>query len=233
VTETDALRASRARVVERIAAAARRAGRDPADVTLVAVGKTVPAARLQAAVEAGLDVLGENRVQEAEAKTALVHGARWHLVGTLQSNKARRAVELFDVIESVDSTGLARRIDRLAGELRPGTRFAVFLQVNVDEDPAKAGFETDAVAAAVPEILSLEHIDVRGLMTVGRLAASPEQARATFRGLRSMGERLRAANPGLGGELSMGMSDDFEVAVEEGATVVRIGQALFGHRHQH
>lgn len=227
------LAAARGRVLERIAGAAARAGRDPAAVTLVAVSKTVEAGRVQAAIDAGLAILGENRVQEAAAKVPATRGATWHLIGPLQSNKAGRAVELFDVVESVDSLDLARRLDRLAGERRPGRPLPVLLQVNVADDPAKAGFAPHAVATALPEILALPNLRVDGLMTIGALVASPEAARPTFRSLRTLADGLRAAHPGLGAELSMGMSDDFEVAVEEGATIVRVGRALFGDRPHH
>lgn len=196
----------------------------------MAVSKTVPVERLRAAVAAGLDFLGENRVQEAAAKIPLVDGARWHLVGPLQSNKARRAVELFDVIETVDSVELAVRLDRILGELRPGSRYPVLLQVNVDRDPAKAGLDPETVAWALERIAELPRLEVRGLMTIGRLVAEPEAARPTFQALRRLGERLRRSGLPLGPELSMGMSDDFEVAVEEGATLVRIGRAIFGER---
>jgi pyridoxal phosphate enzyme (YggS family) len=222
---------ARAHVLERIAAACERAGRDPASVTLVAVSKTVPAPVLRAAVAAGLTILGENRVQEAEAKVGEVPGATWHLVGPLQSNKAKRALAAFDLIESVDSVELAGRLDRLAEEVRPGARLPVLLEVNVDGDPAKAGFDPDALTAAVEAIAGLPRLDVRGLMTVGRLVKRAEDARPTFVALRSLSERLRSSWPGLGADLSMGMSDDFEIAIEEGATVVRIGRAIFGHRH--
>jgi hypothetical protein len=225
-----AIAAAREDVLGRIAAAARRAGRDPAGVTLVAVSKTVPADRLRSAVAAGLDVLAENRVQEAADKVPEVPGARWHLVGPLQSNKARRAVELFDVIQSVDDVDLARRLDRITGEIRPGRPLPVLLQVNVDVDPAKAGFLPAAVADALPELLALANLRVDGLMTIGRLASNPAEARDTFRALRSLAARLRAAQPALGPALSMGMTDDFEAAVEEGATIVRVGRALFGER---
>ncbi len=221
---------ARARVLERIAAAAGRRGRDPGAVTLVAVSKTVPAERVRAAVEAGLDVLGENRVQEAAVKIPEVAGASWHLIGPLQSNKARRAVELFDVIESVDGLDLARRLDRLAEEVRPGRSMRVLLQVNVADDPAKAGFTPAGVADALPGLLSLANLRVEGLMTIGRPAPVAEEARATFRALRELSATLRAARPALGPALSMGMTDDFEVAVEEGATIVRVGRALFGDR---
>jgi pyridoxal phosphate enzyme (YggS family) len=228
--EVARLAAARAAVLGRIAAACARTDRAPSDVTLVAVSKTVPAERLRAAVAAGHRVLGENRVQEAAAKIPAVAGASWHLVGPLQANKARRAVELFDVLEAVHSLDLARRLDRIAGELRPGRPLPVLLEVNVDTDPAKEGFLPDAVEAALPELARLPNLRVAGLMTIGRLVGTPEEARATFVALRELGARLRMAHPGLGPELSMGMTDDFEVAVEEGATIVRVGRALFGER---
>jgi pyridoxal phosphate enzyme (YggS family) len=221
-------------VLEQIADACARVGRDPAGVTLVAVSKTVPAERLVSAVEAGLTILAENRVQEGEAKAALVKGATWHLVGPLQSNKARRALETFSVIQSVDSIDLARRLDRLADEVRPDTAATVLLQVNVDEDAAKAGFQPAALMDALDEILALPQLDVRGLMTIGRLTDRPEDARPTFAALRELSERIRVGRPRLGPELSMGMSADFAVAIEEGATIVRVGRALFGERqHRH
>jgi len=210
-------------------------GRDPAGVTLVAVTKTVAVEGVRAGVAAGLTILGENRVQEAEAKIAAVGGATWHLVGPLQSNKARRAVEAFDVIETVDSVALAERLDRITGETR-GTlgRLPVLLQVNVDDDPAKSGFQPEELETALDAIAALGRLEVRGLMTVGRLVASAEAARPTFASLRGLSERLRGRAPGLGPELSMGMTDDYPVAVEEGATIVRVGRALFGERpHDH
>lgn len=224
-------RAARERVLERIAGACARAGRNPAEIGLLAVSKTVPAEQLRAAVEAGLDRLGENRVQEAATKAPEVPGARWELVGPLQSNKARRALEVFESIQSVDSVELGERLDRLAREVRPGERYPVLLQVNVDDDPAKAGFEVGDVAAAADRLGRLDSIEVGGLMTIGRLVSYPEAARPTFRGLRELSERIRAAGIPIGPALSMGMTDDFEVAVEEGATIVRVGRALFGDRH--
>jgi PLP dependent protein len=234
-----AFASARAAVLDRIATACARAGRDRASVTLVAVSKTVESTRLAAAVAAGLTTLGENRVQEAAAKVTLVPGARWHLVGHLQRNKARLALGIFEAIESVDSADLAIRLDRLVGEGAAGpsgggVRFPVLLQVNVDVDPAKDGFQPDELSAQLPAILALPHLDVRGLMTVGRLAETPEAARSTFVGLRELAASLRRDAPELGTELSMGMSDDFEVAVEEGATIVRVGRAFFGERpHEH
>jgi hypothetical protein len=168
------------------------------------------------------------------AKAPLVPGARWHLVGPLQANKARKAVEVFESIQSVDSVGLAERLDRLAGELRPGARYPVLLQVNVDDDPAKAGFEPAALASAIDGLVGLDNLEIRGLMTIGRLVPEPEAARTTFRRLRELSERLRVAGAPIGIALSMGMTDDFEIAVEEGATIVRVGRALFGERpHDH
>ena len=225
------LSAARQRVLERIVDAAGRAGRDPGGVTLVAVSKTVPAERLVAAVAAGLTTLGENRVQEGEAKAGAVAGATWHLVGPLQSNKVKRALDVFDTIESVDSVALAQRIDQLAADARAGVRVPVLLQVNVDDDTSKAGFQPAALEASIEEVLVLAGLDVRGLMTIGRLVEHAEEARPTFVRLRGLSERLRADHLTLGPELSMGMSDDFEIAVEEGATIVRVGRALFGERH--
>jgi pyridoxal phosphate enzyme (YggS family) len=228
--ETAALVDSRGRVLERIAQAAGRVGSDPAQVTLVAVSKTVPAARLRAALAAGLTIFGENRVQEAETKVPGLPGASWHLIGPLQSNKARRALDLFETIETVHSVELAGRLDGLLAAGPGSPKRAVLLQVNVDRDEAKSGFMADDLARAVEGLDRLNQLDYRGLMTVGRLVDDPEMARPSFVALRTLSERIRAAWPRLGPELSMGMSDDFEVAVEEGATVVRIGRALFGER---
>jgi len=228
-----AYRRARERVLERIAEASVRGGRDPAVVTLLAVSKTVPADALRDAVAAGLTLLGENRVQEGMAKAPDVPGARWHLVGPLQGNKARKALDVFESIQSVDSLALAERLDRLAGELRPGTCYPVLLQVNVDDDPAKAGFLPSDLQAATGQLGELGHLDLRGLMTIGRLVDEPNAARPTFQRLRDLSERLRASGARIGSELSMGMTDDFDVAVEEGATIVRVGRALFGERHDH
>ena len=230
--DTDSFEARRDEILERLARAAARSGRDVAAVKVVAVTKTVDAVRIRAAAAAGFEAFGENRVQERQSKAEALAGvpAEWHLVGPLQSNKARRAVELFDVIETVDSVDLARRLDRIAGEIRPGDRLPVLLQVNVDDDPAKAGFEPHDLDAGLEEILGLPALAVHGLMTVGRLVESSAAARPTFAALRDLSERLRARDARLGSALSMGMSDDYEVAVEEGATTVRIGRAIFGAR---
>jgi pyridoxal phosphate enzyme (YggS family) len=221
------------RVLNRIAAACRRSGRDPGGVQLVAVTKTVAPERIREAVDAGLTTFGENRVQDARPKVLAVVGATWHLVGQLQSNKARRAVELFDAIETVDSVALAKRLDRLSGELRPRQGLPALLQVNVDRDPAKAGFDSVELDRALDELEGLENLRIDGLMTVGRQVANAEEARPTFRILHELSERLRATHADLGPGLSMGMTDDFEVAIEEGATIVRVGRAIFGERPHH
>ena len=233
------LRATRTAILGRIDDAAGRAGRDSGTVEVVAVTKTVPPERILAAIGAGFTTLGENRVQERQAKVAEVDAVatypageqpRWHLIGPLQSNKARRAVELFDVIETVDSLALAERLDRIVAELRPGAKLPVLLQVNVDADEAKAGFGAPDLERDLTAILDLPGLSVQGLMTVGRLVEEPELARPTFVALRELSERLRGRDARLGPALSMGMTDDFEVAVEEGATHVRVGRALFGER---
>jgi pyridoxal phosphate enzyme (YggS family) len=232
--EPSSIREAHQRVLDRIAAACRRSRRDAAGVQLVAVTKTVDPERIRDAVDAGITTFGENRVQEARPKVLAVVGASWHLIGPLQSNKARKAVELFDAIETVDSVDLARRLDRLAGELRPGQGLPALLQVNVDRDAAKAGVDPSDLDRALAELEGLENLRIDGLMTVGRQVSTPEHARQTFRSLRELSERLRGRRRILGPALSMGMTDDFEVAIEEGATIVRIGRALFGERpHQH
>lgn len=221
--------AAHAEVRAHIADACARAGRDPSTVTLVAVSKTVPAERLRAAIAAGIAILGENRVQEAEEKVPVLPPAEWHLVGRLQSNKVARALTLFTHLGSVDSLALAERIDRLAPAAdRP--RVPVWLQVNVDADPAKGGWDPDLLARELPALLALPSVEVRGLMTVGRLVETAEEARPTFVRLRTLAAELRAVHPGLGPGLSMGMTDDYPVAVEEGSTLVRVGRAIFGSR---
>ena len=226
--------ATRSQLLGLVADACASSGRDPREVTLVAVSKTVDPIRLRAAVAAGFDLLGENRVQEAEAKAVAVPGARWHLVGPLQSNKARRAVEVFEAIESVDSLDLARRLDRLAGEVGRAP-LGVYLQVNVDRDTAKAGFMPEALEAELGTLGGLSNLRLLGLMTVGRLTGSAEEARPTFARLRELSLRLRSGGAAgevvaLGAGLSMGMTDDYPIAVEEGATVIRVGRAIFGAR---
>jgi pyridoxal phosphate enzyme (YggS family) len=211
-----------------------RSGRPPDAAVLVAISKTVPVEKLRLAQAAGHDLLGENRVQEAADKIPMLDPCTWHLVGHLQKNKAAKAVELFDALEAVDSVALAARLDRLVAERgsRGGGALPVYLQVNVDGDPAKAGFMPADLERELGGVLSLASIEVHGLMTVGWLTAGAGEARPTFARLRQLSERLRVADPRLGPGLSMGMSDDYEVAIEEGSTLVRVGRALFGERPQ-
>lgn len=232
MTDVADLTEARAAILEQVAAAAARSGRDPAAVRVVAVTKTVAAERIIAAREAGFDMFGENRVQERAAKADQLAGmaGTWHLVGPLQSNKARRAVELFDVIETVAALDLAERLSRIAPEVRPQSPLQILLQVNVDGDAAKAGLDPVRLERDLDAILDQPGITVAGLMTVGRLVERAEQARATFIALRTLSERLRARDGRLGPALSMGMSEDYQVAIEEGATIVRIGRAIFGAR---
>jgi pyridoxal phosphate enzyme (YggS family) len=211
------------RVRERLAGAAARAGRRPEDVLLIGVSKTVEVARIRAAVAAGLTALGENRVQEARAKIAeLGRPVAWHLIGHLQTNKARDAVELFDVIHSLDRLELAQEVERRAAAA--GRMMDVLVQVNVAAEASKGGVTPDAVGETLDAVGKLAHLRVRGLMAIPPAVERPEDSRPWFRRLRELGERhgLR--------ELSMGMSGDFEVAVEEGATMVRVGTAIFGAR---
>jgi hypothetical protein len=217
------IRAGLMRVRERIEAAAARAGRHADDVLLIAVSKTVEAERIREAVAAGVSALGENRVQEAKAKVAaLGRPVPWHLIGHLQTNKVKDALALFDVIHSVDRLEIAREIERrAAGAGRP---VDVLLEVNVGEEPSKSGFVPDAVAAALDAMSGMAHLKVRGLMAIPPIVERPEDSRPAFRTLRALRDRH-----GLG-DLSMGMSGDFEVAVEEGATMVRVGTAIFGPR---
>jgi PLP dependent protein len=220
-----------ASIERRIAAACRRAGRDASAVTLVAVSKTVPAERIREAMTCGLRVFGENRVQEAAAKRAAVGaGARWNLIGHLQANKVRRALEVFDELHSLDDLKLAVRVDGIAREL--GRRAPVLIEVNLGGEASKAGVAPDETLALIEAAGKLDGLEVKGLMAVPPFLDDPEQARPFFRTLRALCEQARRL--GLAGEtfreLSMGMSHDFEVAIEEGATQVRIGTALFGGR---
>jgi pyridoxal phosphate enzyme (YggS family) len=195
---------------------------------LLPVSKGFPVDVLRTAVSVGVTRLAENRVQEAEPKVVALPDVEWHLVGSLQGNKARRALDTFAVIQSVDSTELAGRLDRLAQADGRTTR--VLLQVNVDEDPSKAGFSPEVVEREIRPLAALPGLRLEGLMTVGRQVPSPEAARHTFAALRALSLRCRAIEPALGPELSMGMSADYEVAIEEGATIVRVGRAIFGDR---
>lgn len=220
-----------AKVQERMAGAARRAGRDPAAIILVAVSKTVPPERIKEGVAAGLTVLGENRVQEAQEKIrALGRLARWHLVGHLQTNKAKLAVQLFDLIHSLDSLRLARELDKHAGAL--GKRMPCLVEVNQGGELTKSGLSEGDLAAFLREAAPLPNIEILGLMSIPPFMENPEDVRPYFRQLRALRDQAAAAAiPGIRMEhLSMGMSHDFEVAIEEGATMVRIGTAIFGPR---
>jgi len=218
------------RVRKRIAAAAQRAGRDPAEVTLVAVTKTRPVEVIRAAYELGVRDFGENRVEEAETKFALLpDDIRWHMVGHVQSRKAARVVKPYVLVHSVDRVKLARRLNRFAAEA--ARRLPVLLEVNVSGEASKYGFRPAEVEAAVEAIWGFEHLQIRGLMTMAPIVSDPEEARPVFAALRELRERLAARFPDIRWEhLSMGMTDDFEVAIEEGATIVRIGRAIFGER---
>jgi pyridoxal phosphate enzyme (YggS family) len=223
-----------ARVRERIAAAAVRSGRDPSEVTLVAVTKTRTAAEIEGAYHAGVRHIGENRVEEAEAKQPHLElpGVTWHMVGHLQSRKAGRAIDCFDVLHSLDSVKLARRLDRLLAER--GKVLPVLIEVNVSGEVSKYGFlfsEPKALDRAVGEIVSLPHLRIEGLMTVAFISDDPQDVRPVFARLRELRDRYREQYSQSAWEhLSMGMTDDFEVAVEEGATMVRVGRAIFGPR---
>jgi pyridoxal phosphate enzyme (YggS family) len=214
------------RVLERIHAAAERVARNASDITLVAVTKSVQPARIEQAIAAGLTVFGESRVQEARAKIPLLPGrARWHMIGHLQSNKARDAVALFELIHSVDSVKLATELNKWAE--RAGKTQPILLEVNLSGEASKFGFKPEDVEAALEQINKLPRLEVQGLMTIPPFTQDPQQARPFFRQLRQLRDRLGLPH------LSMGMSHDFEIAIEEGATILRIGTALFGERNHH
>jgi pyridoxal phosphate enzyme (YggS family) len=218
-----------AQVRYRIASACARARRDPAEVRLVAISKTVPAERVRALLACGQTVFGENRVQEALAKIPEVGaGPTWHLVGHLQRNKARHAVGAFALIHSVDDLDLAREIDRRAEG--KGIVQAVLVQLNLSGEATKSGAEESAALGLISAMKDLPHLDVRGLMTIPPPVEDAEASRPWFRRLRELRDRAAAAIDLPLPDLSMGMTGDFEVAVEEGATLVRVGTALFGAR---
>ncbi len=224
--------AARIRAVRaRVAAAAARSDRAPEDVLIVAVSKTVDAEHIRLAYELGLKTFGENRVQEARSKIAALRLPliRWELIGHLQTNKVARAVELFSRIQSVDSLRLAQALEARAAQVE--RTLPMLLEVNVAGEASKSGFAPAEVPAAARAIAALPHLRPEGLMTVAPVVADAEQARPVFGALRALRDRLRAEAPEAGwAHLSMGMTDDFEVAIEEGATIVRIGRAIFGDR---
>jgi hypothetical protein len=214
------------RVRERIIAAAERSGRDPGGITLVVVTKGVADDRIRCAVAAGATVFGENRVQEALPKIGAVGGSvRWHLIGHLQRNKVKPVVGIFDLIHSVDSIELAREIDFRAGQA--GIRQKVMIQVNEAREPSKHGVLPEGLDALARQASALSHLSLAGLMTIPPPTNDPEGSRPFFRRLADAAEKLRQDGMPVC-ELSMGMSNDFEVAIEEGATMIRVGTAIFG-----
>jgi PLP dependent protein len=219
-------------VLERIAAAARKVGRRGEEITLIGVSKTHPAETIRAAYQAGLRHFGENRVQEWEGKRGTLDdlGATWHLVGHLQSNKAARAARIFHCVDSVDDLALAQRLDRARLELGTGDRMRILIEVRVAEEEEKSGIRPADLAALAEKISPLPRLQLAGLMCIPPFLEDLEQVRPYFRRLRELRDKLAEL---LGHELpvlSMGMSHDFEVAIEEGATEVRVGTAIFGQR---
>jgi pyridoxal phosphate enzyme (YggS family) len=217
-------------VRHRVDAAASICGRDPATITLISVGKTFPAEVVNEAVVAGAADLGENRVQEAAAKKPGVSGARWHLIGPLQRNKARAALEVFDVVHTVDRFEIADRLQYLLVEHWPERRLDVLLEINVAEESQKAGALPEDAVGLLEHALECDRLVVRGLMAIPPWAEDPEVSRPWFRKLRVLRDRLVDETGHPLPELSMGMSHDFEIAIAEGATMVRVGTAIFGSR---
>ncbi|RME65863.1 MAG: YggS family pyridoxal phosphate-dependent enzyme, partial [Nitrospirae bacterium] len=218
-------------IYKRVSHAAMRAGRDPQEVKVMAVTKTVGPELVLEAVEAGIRLIGENYVQEAEKKAEALKGklpetVSWHLIGHLQKNKVKKAVNLFDVIESLDSIELAERINRMAKDLGKFQR--VLVQVKLAEEVTKSGIPEDRVQELLDAVSQMEHLRVEGLMLLPPFFEDPEKTRPFFRRLRQLRDQLHEKGYTFLKELSMGMSHDYEVAVEEGATVVRIGTAIFG-----
>ena len=220
-------------VFRKVSSAAIRSGRNPFDVKLVAVTKTVPPDRIKAAVDLGLRVLGENRVQEAQEKISFCKSQcpdcdiEWHLIGHLQKNKAKVAVQLFDMIQTVDSVELAELLDKYAGQ--QGKNQRVLLQVRLSEEETKHGIEKEDFMGLVEAVARMGNLTLEGLMTMPPFFEDPEQARPYFRELRELREKAEKAGHKLP-ELSMGMTNDFEAAILEGATMVRIGTGIFGAR---
>lgn len=219
------------RVYERLRRAALAVGRREDSIRLVAATKSVSVDAIREGLAAGLNILGESRLQEALPKIEALRGepVRWHFIGRLQRRKARSVVGVFDLIHSVDTLELAQEIDRRAKEA--GHQQAVLLEVNVGDEPTKAGFRPDELISLLPELSRLSYMGVKGLMTIPPPTSDAEQARPYFRRLRELAQKLRQFEPGLSmNELSMGMSNDYVVAIEEGATLVRVGTAIFGAR---
>ncbi len=217
-------------VRRRVAAAAVGCGRDPQSITLIAVGKKFPAEIVRMAVEAGAVDIGENRVQEAMAKRPEVPGAKWHLIGPLQRNKVRAALEVFDIVHTLDRPELADRLQLLLGERWPGRRLDVLVEVNIGLEPQKAGALPGVAADLLRHALGCDRLAVRGLMAIPPWEEDPEASRLHFRALRELRVELQRDVGVALPELSMGMSHDFEVAIAEGASMVRVGTAIFGPR---
>ncbi|HET6363532.1 MAG TPA: YggS family pyridoxal phosphate-dependent enzyme [Nitrospirota bacterium] len=218
-------------VTDRIASAAKSSGRDLSSVKLVVVTKTVGVDRIREAVDAGASILGENRVQEAKEKIEKLGPiASWHLIGHLQTNKAKYAVKLFYLIHSVDSLELAKEIDKQAAKI--GKVQDVLIEVSISGEASKAGVAPENAAALIKDAVKLKNISIKGLMTIPPFSDNPEDSRPYFKKLRELSESVERENiPGVSmKELSMGMSGDFEVAIEEGSTMVRVGTAIFGKR---
>jgi pyridoxal phosphate enzyme (YggS family) len=216
---------------QRIAAAALKCGRDPDSIKLLAVTKTIPTEYIIKAIDAGITMLGENYVQEARDKIAAI-GSRgqWHMIGHLQTNKAKYVVTLFDYVHSVDRMELAQELDKRAGLIN--RKLNVLIEVNVSGEKSKSGIPADDAPALIKQIAGLENLAMRGLMTMAPYSNNPENARPYFSALRNLRDNIsRQQISGIPmEELSMGMTDDFEVAIEEGATIIRIGRAIFGKR---
>jgi hypothetical protein len=216
------------RVQDRIRAAASRVGRDASSVTLVAVSKAMPLEVIREGIDAGVTILGENRVQEARDKIAVLPGvATWHLVGHLQANKAKIAIQLFALIHSLDSLKLAQVLDRHGQDLAKPVR--CLIEVNLGGEVSKSGMTEEGVPPLLEAAVGLRHLRIEGLMAIPPFLPDPEQIRPYFRRLRTLRDKLRDEGFPVA-ELSMGMTQDFEVAIEEGATMVRIGTAIFGPR---
>lgn len=219
-------------VKDRIAAAALRAGRDPSEVKLMGVTKTVDDERIMESIRAGIDIIGENYVQEAKRKIEKMgRSVPWHLIGHLQTNKAKYAVKLFDMVHSVDRPALAQELDRRVGLINASVN--ILIEVNVSGEGSKSGVAPEQAIELVRQAAGLPHLRIKGLMTMAPWFDNQEKARPYFRRLRELRDTVAAENiPGVEmRELSMGMSGDYEVAVEEGATIVRIGTRIFGARH--
>lgn len=229
---TTEIQANISEIRGRIVAAATRANRDPGDIQLMAVSKTVPTERIREAMEAGVTVFGENYVQEAREKIPAVGPvAEWHMIGHLQTNKVKYVINLFDWVHSVDRLELARELDKRSGQR--DRKLNVLIEVNVSGEESKNGIEPSQVLELVRQVSLFPNLCVRGLMTMPPYSDDPETSRPYFQALRRLRDDISAAViPGVVmDELSMGMTDDFEVAIEEGATIVRVGRAIFGQRN--